>query len=174
MRVVLGVVRGLVAWTAGLLAVAVVVLAALGWRPVLLVSGSMTPYAPAGAIVVASPVAGVDVEVGDVITAQSAQAALPVTHRVVAMTEEGDGTLLATLQGDANDEPDPGQVRLDGRTLLRARWVVEGGGDLIGRNASRMLVGLATIVGGLLGLIWVWLPPLRDTPRPVGVTIGQR
>lgn len=168
MTVVLTLARSVIAVTTGLVALVVVGLAALGWRPVMLVSGSMDPYAPAGSVVVAEPVTGEEVVVGDVVTARPDGAALPVTHRVVAIERTADGAVFATLQGDANEGPDREPVRLDDRELLRGRWVVEDVGHLLGENAAQMLVGLAAIVGGLLGLLWLWLPPRRVNTAVAG------
>lgn len=158
--------RALVLGAVGLAAATVVVAVVLGWRPVVLLSGSMTPTAPTGSLVVASPVAGEEVEVGDVVTVTWPGATTPVTHRVVAVERGDEGALVATTKGDANEDVDEQVVRLDGTTVLRARAIVPGAGRALVGDGPRALAGAAAVLGALLAMIWLWRPVARPGPTP--------
>jgi signal peptidase len=93
-----------------------------GWRPVVLLSGSMAPTAPAGSLVLTVPTQVQDVHVGDVIVIHPPGLDKPVTHRIVAL-EPSAGGVLATTQGDANPVPDPEAARLSG-SVPRVVFVV--------------------------------------------------
>lgn len=156
-------------------AVAVSVLAltlvAIGWRPVVLVSGSMSPWADAGDLVVAAPAAGEDVVVGDVLTVLWRGSSAPVTHRVVDIEQGEGGAVFAITQGDANDAPDIAVTRLDGQRVLRAREVVPGGGAAFTSPWTRVVAGLGVTIVGLVGIARLWSPRLRsrrDGNRPGG------
>jgi signal peptidase len=95
----------LFAGTAGTLAVAVFPVAT-GGAALAVLSGSMTPGLPVGAMLFTRPVDPQDVVVGDVLTfARPADPAVLVTHRVVAVDASGPAPLFTT-QGDANDDAD--------------------------------------------------------------------
>lgn len=113
-----------------LLCAVVAVLAAphaLGWRYGILRSGSMSPDMPAGAAIVVAPAGADEIRVGDAITYRSAtNRGLLVTHRVVEVTEDTNGTLAYRTKGDANEEPDAGFVtpdRLLGRVVFSVPYV---------------------------------------------------
>lgn len=134
--------------------VAVVVLGLLfaGWRPVVLLSDSMAPAAPRGALLVARPVDAAMVEVGDVVTVPVDRVGR-VTHRVVAL-EQLEGTRWARLQGDANDTPDPGRVPLPA-TTLRTVLVVPVLGRLLSGSGLLLLAGTGLLLLGGAGLVAV-------------------
>lgn len=79
-----------------------------GWSLVLFKTGSMAPAYPTGAAAVAVPVTAESIEPGDVVTVPRASGGLPVTHRVVSVTDPatGDGARELVLQGDDNATPD--------------------------------------------------------------------
>lgn len=93
---------------------------ATGAQALIVLSGSMEPTIPVGAVVIARPVDPADVRVRDVITfthdspAETVEfdpsTSTLVTHRVIAIEETGDGTLFHT-RGDANTVPDDPPVR---------------------------------------------------------------
>lgn len=162
--------RAVVLGVVGLAAAVIILAVALGWRPVVLLSGSMSPTAPTGSLVVASPVDGERVLVGDVVTVTWPGATTPVTHRVVAIERGEDGAVLATTKGDANDEVDQQLVRLDGTRVLRARAYLPGAGRAFVGNGPRALAGGAAVLGALLAMIWLWRPIARPAPRSVATT----
>ena len=130
----------------------VLALLAAGWRPVVLLSDSMAPGAPAGSLLLVRPVTPDDVEVGDVVTVPLGGDGR-VTHRVVAL-EELDGTTWARLRGDANDVPDPGRVALEPSTL-RVVAVVPGVGRVLAAGNPLLLAGLGLLLVGTAGLALV-------------------
>jgi signal peptidase len=78
-----------------------------GGAALAVLSGSMTPGLPVGAMVFTKPVEDLAaLEVGDVITFQRRPDAPElVTHRIIAVDDSGDAPVFTT-QGDANNAPD--------------------------------------------------------------------
>jgi signal peptidase len=108
-RVLVTVQRGLlnVAAALGLVCLAVVGLClALNLRATVVISGSMEPAVPVGAVTFHHPVPAGDIITGDIVTVPRPDDGTLVTHRVVAAEPFGGGAKL-TLKGDANAEPDP-------------------------------------------------------------------
>lgn len=94
-------------------AVTIVLPAVVGGMPLSVLTGSMRPHLPPGTLVVVKPTPVEEIGVGDVITFQieSGQPAV-ATHRVVARSvDSATGEVRFTTQGDANNTPDPEQVR---------------------------------------------------------------
>ena len=90
--------------TAGVLALLAVAVAgfAMGYRAMVVVSGSMEPGIQRGDIVVSAP--SVEAGVGDIIAYASPQGI--VVHRVIDESLE-DGEVVYKTKGDANNAPDP-------------------------------------------------------------------
>jgi signal peptidase len=88
----------------------------------IVLTASMTPAIAPGDVVVVDDVPARLVGEGDVIVfEQQAGAAVPVTHRVVAVERAADGTPSFVTQGDANEDADLTPVtpdRLVGRVLF--------------------------------------------------------
>ncbi len=123
-----------------------------GLRAVPVLTGSMTPYAPAGSLVLTAPVSGADVRVGDVVAFVPPAphgGDRPVMHRVTSTTSTAVGPAMTT-RGDANARPDPWTVALDGADLGRVVAVVPLLGRLVmaGPGAAlALLAGGAALVG---------------------------
>ncbi|MGQ7294959.1 signal peptidase I [Quadrisphaera sp. KR29] len=137
---------------AGLVAVGALQLA--GWRAVPVLSGSMTPYAAVGALVVTAPVAPADLAVGDVVAfappALYARGRHPVLHRVTSLEQVG-GSLAMTTRGDANPEADPWRIDLTGAQVSRALVVLPRAGWLLMGGplpAVALLLGATALVHG--------------------------
>ena len=83
-----------------------------GATPYTVLTGSMRPTYPPGALVVVKPIDADRIRVGDVITYQleSGKPAV-VTHRVTDVTHNLAGETRYTTQGDANDSADADPVR---------------------------------------------------------------
>jgi signal peptidase I len=90
-----------------LILVLVIVPRATGATPYTILTGSMVPTMPPGTVVVTRPEPFASIRVGDVLTYQiaSGQPAV-VTHRVIAINVEADGSQTLTMKGDANPSPD--------------------------------------------------------------------
>jgi signal peptidase len=83
----------------------------LGMDSFIIDGGSMRPAIPAGALVVSKRVDPSVVVPGDIITFRHATSpGSPVTHRVVKVLREGDGTTNLLTKGDANSSADPEPV----------------------------------------------------------------
>lgn len=94
-------------------------------------SGSMRPGIPVGAVVVDTPQRASALRVGQIITY-----AIPVddhhviSHRVVKIVTAGDRPVFVT-KGDANKADDPWQAQATGQTMWRVRTVLPGLGTAI-------------------------------------------
>ncbi len=132
---------------------ALVVIGALvaGYRPVIITTGSMGDAAPAGALVIAEPRSGTDIEVGDIVVMRRPNAS-PVTHRVIEIEASGTSRFAVT-QGDANQAPDAAPYPLGDRDELRARWIVPGWGGRLQSvfQPGVMFLVLAMAVGWITG-----------------------
>lgn len=78
----------------------------LGVKAAIVVSGSMEPTIPVGAMTFSLDRAAVDLQVGDVVMVDRPDDEGLVTHRIVTMEKSG-GRMALTLQGDANAVTDP-------------------------------------------------------------------
>jgi len=110
-----------------LLAAAMIVPTLLGFERYVIVSGSMVPAIPVGAVVYDEVVPVDDIEIGDIITfVPPPEYGIddPVTHRVVQITFAGKqsshpGQRVFQTKGDANEDVDPWQMLLDGPEQAR-------------------------------------------------------
>ena len=159
--------RDLLVTTAGVAGITAVVawLVALaaGLSLVVLTTGSMSPTIPAGGVAVTRDVSAAELAVGDVVTVPRAGAALPVTHRVVAVAAvPGDAEARSlTLQGDANATVDRAPVVVDhaGRVVASAPT----GGVALAAVTSPVGRGVVTTIVGASVLAAFW--PARRTSR---------
>ena len=86
----------------------------LGMDSFIIDGGSMRPAIPAGALVVAERVDPAIVQAGEIITFRHSTAPnSPVTHRVVKVLREANGTTNLLTKGDANASADPEPVATD-------------------------------------------------------------
>lgn len=127
-----------------------------GWRPVVLVSGSMAPAMPAGTLVVTRPVPPDDLRAGDVVTVPLPGTGSLVTHRVVAV-DRATAPPTATLRGDANDADDPHAYPLS-RPVRRAVLHVPHVGRAV-QGAPAVVLG-----AGAAALVVLALLPTRRAP----------
>lgn len=122
-----------------------------GVRAVPVLTGSMTPYAPAGSLVLTAPVSSAGVAVGDVVAfvpPAPYSADRPVMHRVASTSDTASGRAMTT-RGDANAHDDPWTVALDGADLGRAVAVVPLLGHLVVAGPAvvlSLLAGAAALV----------------------------
>jgi signal peptidase len=80
--------------------------AALGWRSFIVTSASMTPTIPVGSVVVVNPGPRHQLQVGDIGTYVAPESGLRVTHRVIGVETDADGTRLLRTKGDATNTID--------------------------------------------------------------------
>lgn len=81
----------------------------LGWRPVMVLSGSMEPTYHVGSVIYYKETAFDDIQTGDAITFHAGEDSL-VTHRVIKKNEI---ERTFETQGDANETPDSNPVPYD-------------------------------------------------------------
>lgn len=130
---------------------------AVGYRPVAITTGSMDPWAPTGALVVAAPTDGADIEVGDVLVMEKPDDVL-VTHRVIELLRVRD-ELVAVTQGDANEDPDP-EPYVIRSSEMTGRFVIPNGGRLLIALNYRVVLllvvtgAIATLAQTLLRFVW--------------------
>lgn len=137
---------------------------ALGYRPIILVSGSMTPAAPQGSLVVVSEVPRDEVELQDIIVVRVNEDML-LTHRVVELFER-DGSRFAITKGDANATPDAIARELEARQRV-VRFVVPALGAIFMPFAGGL--ALTVVVLALLLGFGLWLRSrLLSAHSPVG------
>ena len=91
-----------IAALSGFIALTALLLLLLGYRPFVLMSGSMEPLYREGSLCLVNTHASLDdVEVGDVLVYRTAD--FLVLHRLVGITERGENGITAEMQGDANN-----------------------------------------------------------------------
>lgn len=161
-------------WALLLATVAVLLAVGVGprtgrYRTLTVLSGSMAPRIPVGALVVDTPEAPSQIRVGQVITYE-----IPVldhhviSHRVVQILSGGDQPVIQT-QGDANAAPDPWTAQVTGASAWRVRVVVPAAGQAIiwlRRPALHRLLVLG--IPGLLAVLLmaqIWRAPGRTERR---------
>ena len=89
---------------------AAVAAAAFGLRPLVFLSGSMSPAIETGALGIAHEVPASSLEPGDVVSVPT-EGGERVTHRIVSVAMDGDEAEL-TLRGDANATADADTYRV--------------------------------------------------------------
>jgi signal peptidase I len=129
-------------------------------RFVPILSGSMEPAIPRGAMVLVTPL-GVDrIEPGQVIVYR-----IPVgdrhveAHRVLRVVTDGPHPVVIT-KGDANAGPDPWMARLDGPVVWQVRAAVPSVGEAaLALREPPVRVGMlvvATLLLLVVALRWTW------------------
>ena len=110
-----------------LLAAILVLPTLLGYERYVIVSGSMEPTIPVGAVIYDEVVPVDEIETGDIITfvpPPEFDIDDPVTHRVIRISIAGEntshpGARIFETKGDANEDPDRWQMMLDGPDQAR-------------------------------------------------------
>jgi signal peptidase len=141
-----------------------------GFRPLVIRSGSMEPTYSVGDVVLVASEPAADIRVGQVVTRFDApQAVDSLTHRVQAVTRDGD-RVHVTTQGDANSSAE--------------RWTAPAGQQVGVVVASVPAIGLpltavrsstawAVVVGAVvLAVIAVLFRPRRRRPDELGADAG--
>lgn len=100
----------------------------LGWELIVMRSNSMGDRAPAGALIVAGPGAGDDVEVGDLLVMRHVDRPT-VTHEAIEIVAD-NGVRSAVTKGERNSEVDSDRYPL-GDEILTARFIVPVAGRVV-------------------------------------------
>lgn len=172
-RSVAGWLGQVVAWfviaaVAGMLAICVVIPRMGGATPYTILTGSMRPDFPPGTLVVVKPAEASEISLGNVITYQlTSGESTTVTHRVVSVKYDEDGSPVFTTQGDANNAPDPKQVipaQVKGKLWYSAPYL--GRFNNLIDDAQRHAISVL-VVGGLLAYAaFMFVSSARDRRKP--------
>jgi len=94
-----------------LAAVLIFIPAAAGATPLTVLTSSMEPHLPPGTFIVVRPAPVDEIHIGSVVTYQI-ESGKPevITHRVVEIRSESNGSRTFITKGDNNDDPDPNPV----------------------------------------------------------------
>jgi signal peptidase I len=151
---------GLIAGVALFLAIGVLP-HVFGYRPVTMLSGSMTPTIRPGDVAIDTPEPLSAVRVGQIVTFHTPIATRYVdSHRVVRVRRLPGGAIAIRTKGDANAVEDPWTAELHGHTAWRVRLVVPRLGYLINAlrgpvlHAALLWIVPLVLVGWLLAGIW--------------------
>ncbi|MEL4318400.1 signal peptidase I [Leifsonia sp. YIM 134122] len=131
-------------------------------HPLVVVSGSMSPGIRTGDLVVSIPKPIADVTEGDVITLSSPVTHRLVTHRVIAVRQDGADGYAVTLKGDANSSADNGEYLVAANASPPTPWFIVPGAGRAVETVSRPTVAIPLVIAlaALVGL--VALPSRRD------------
>ncbi|WP_430331104.1 signal peptidase I [Rhodococcus sp. ACT016] len=162
---------------AGLVCIVATVAAMLfGIKPLIFRSGSMSPEITTGSLALSRNVPAIDLKVGDVISVENAQGTR-ITHRVYEIQPPTGDTVVVTLKGDANKDPD-----IEPYSITEADRVFASVGGL-GYVAAWLSSPIAIFLGGAFAgvlLMIVIRPPKRrdddsndDQGSCTGSTVGE-
>ena len=134
------------------------------WRLLPVRTGSMTPHAPQGSVIVVHPTPVSRVRRGDVIVFQAPIPGHPlVVHRVYRLLPGRSGPVVLT-KGDANPVPDPWRFRIRSQTVWRGGMVVPELGNLLflleSGDARVATLATATALVAMIGLAAIWTSDL--------------
>lgn len=173
-------------WTATILLVAVllvfVALAGLiltGYKPEVIVSGSMRPMLDRGSLVFVRPTPATKLKVGQIISFQHPfkKKAYLVTHRIHTLRQTPGGPVFTT-KGDNNPTPDPWNLQLHKEAGLYAFSIPYVGklSFLVGTTSGYIILfAIPMLLLMIFGLVKIWTsPPPSDedeeSPSPPPAT----
>ncbi|WP_125143290.1 signal peptidase I [Clostridium transplantifaecale] len=113
-----------------------------GYRPVVVLSGSMEPTYHVGSVIYYKSADFADIKVGDAITFRTGENAM-VTHRV-AEKSELSGTF--TTKGDANMTEDPNPVEYSQVMGKVLKFSIPMAGFFVGYSKNFMVIGMMAAV----------------------------
>jgi signal peptidase I len=162
------------------LAAILLIPAALGYQRYVIVSGSMTGTYDRGSIVFDKEVPVGDLKVGDPITYQPPPDASPeklLTHRIVWIGRDSQGSEIFRTKGDANETADPWTFTLDKPEQAKVAFSVPYAGYLLAALSIpvvRMLaIGIPTVLVALLILAGIWRDAGQEARRRQAESSGM-
>ncbi|GIT78631.1 S26 family signal peptidase [Leifsonia sp. LS1] len=140
----------------------------LGAKPAIVISGSMEPTIPVGAMTFSLDRAAVDLKVGDVVMVDRPNDEGLVTHRIVSLEKSG-GRIALTLQGDANavTDPEPYVVKNAAVVVFTVPYLGYVA-DFLQRQGILVGIVLVCLIGALLVLDPAKFARRPDESGPVG------
>ncbi|ASK65527.1 signal peptidase I [Brachybacterium avium] len=140
---------------------ACILLVLMGWAfnisIIMFRTGSMSPTITAGSIALVREVPATEMAEGDVVTVDRGEGILPVTHRVVEITDTDDasGSITFEMRGDANDVNDPEPYTAT--EVRRVMFSVPGAARVIQWFGNPYVLGALTL-GATTLVIWAFWP----------------
>lgn len=141
-----------------------------GYRPVIVVSGSMLPSIQVNSISIMKYCDIDSVAVGDVIMYINPENSMRITHRVIAINQDSQGHKYLTTRGDANNEADNISITSNlvvGKLIKTYNGIAPIITKAIGSNKqadsgslSKVVIAVVaafTAAALLLNAAWVWL-----------------
>lgn len=132
----------------------------LGYRPVVVLSGSMEPTYHVGSIIYYKQAAFENINVGDPITYRAGEGSL-VTHRV---TERHDISREFVTRGDANNTEDPNPVSYDQVVGKASSISLPYMGVVVEKGRRPAVIGIMVAILGL-GFVMDQLPGGKEKGR---------
>lgn len=128
-------------------------------------TGSMSPTIPAGSLAVVKQIPASDIRVGDITTVSRGEGMLPVTHRVVSVTQVGGATYSIEMQGDANATPDSRPYEVT--QVKKVLWHIPGLAYAVS-TVSQPIYMVGISVAASLLVVWAFWPrEQHNEPREV-------
>ena len=117
------------------------------------VTGSMQPTIPIGAIVLTERIPANQLTVGEVVVFPDPnKPSLTIVHRIVWLSHDSQGDVLIKTQGDYNKVVDNWTVKRPGTSFAdRAIWVLPGGGTAAALLRAIGFFGLLALIIGFIG-----------------------
>ncbi len=121
----------------------------LGYRPVVVLSGSMEPTYKVGSVIYYKDTPFEEIEVGDPITFHGEDSEVLVTHRVV---EKLEAERAFGTEGDANGSRDPGNVSYENVVGEATKFCIPYAGYFVnyGRQPAAMIAMAAILLLSML------------------------
>jgi len=142
-----------------LLLVSLMVSTAMGYRVLIIKSGSMAPTFTIGDIVVDRSIPPNQARPGDVVTFRDPELGDQlVTHRVVSVRRSGDQIDFVT-RGDANHTSESWSVPVTGsigQTVVSDPMIGKLLSSVSTRLAKVLEIALCALLLGFLGIRWIW------------------
>ena len=146
--------------------------AALGMRPLVVLSGSMQPALHVGDVTVMRGITAPDARVGDVVTFQNPDSREPTTHRVRSVRVLKSGRYEFLTKGDANNAVERWTLPASGKLgRIVYRVPVAGHAMLWIRTPMGWIafVVLPLLMLGAQELIRTWRPRAGEADGPLAV-----
>lgn len=138
----------------GLLIFFALIMLLVGFRPAVVLTGSMEPTISPGDMIVYKSIDENDLKIGDVVTfymTEESQAnhSITYTHRVVNVLEKNNRVVFQ-MQGDANQTPDANLIPIE-RILGKVHYVM----PIIGQTFLFVKNNMLIVISGLFVLFFI-------------------
>ncbi|GLY27455.1 signal peptidase I [Kineosporia sp. NBRC 101731] len=141
------------------------------YQTMTMLTGSMVPTINPGDVAVDTRTSIYDLKPGDIITYRiPVEDHRIVSHRIITVTTETNGSVTVQTKGDANPSNDPWTANFTSGTMWRVDTVIPKIGEGIRffrePGVARVTVYVAPVVGAVLALSIIWTPRRRSNKQP--------